>query len=68
MSPFETLSHSIEEAATLEQALNTLLEGLAQRVKATSNDQNVQKLAREIRGAASALAAAVTAKRHAEAS
>ena len=65
MSPLESLTKSIEAAKTLDAALDALLDGLAQRVKATSNDQNVQKLAREIRIAAPGLAAAVVAKRDA---
>ncbi len=68
MSSFESLAQHIEAAASLEQALDALLDGLAQRVKATSNDQNVQKLAREIRFAAPGLVAAVAAKQPAEAS
>ncbi len=68
MSPFENLAQHIEAAASLEQALDALLDGLAQRVKATSNDQNVQKLAREIRFAAPGLVAAVAAKQPAAAS
>ena len=65
MSPLESLATSIEDAKSLEAALDTLLDGLAQRIKATSNDQNVQKLAREIRIAAPGLVAAVAAKREA---
>lgn len=63
MSPLESLKTSIEAARDLDAALDALLDGLAQRLKATSNDQNVQKLAREIRIAAPDLAAAVAAKR-----
>ena len=63
MSPLESLTKSIEEARGLDAALDALLDGLAQRIKATSNDQNVQKLAREIRIAAPRLVAAVAAKR-----
>jgi len=68
MSPFERLIQSLEATPSLEEALEVLLEELAQRVKATSNDQNVQKLAREIRIAAPGLAAAVAAKRQEAAS
>ena len=67
MSAFEDLRKTIEDAPSLAAALDVLLEGLAQHVKATSNDQNVQKLSREIKIAAPGLVAAVTA-RHAEAS
>ena len=67
MSAFDDLRKTIEEAPGLKAALDALLEGLARQVKATSNDQNVQKLSREIRIAAPGLVAAV-ATRHAEAS
>ena len=63
MSPLEQLAHKVETRATLEQALETLLDGLAERVKATSNDQNVQRLAREIRIVAPNLVKAVLGKR-----
>ena len=59
MSEFERLGRAIEEAASLEGALDALLEGLAQRIKATSNDQNVQKLSRELRIATPELVRAV---------
>ena len=62
MSPLESLTKSIEDETSMEAALGALLDGLAQRIKATSNDQNVQKLAREVRIAAPGLAAAVIAK------
>ena len=63
MSPLESLTQTIADAPSLERALDALLDGLAQRIKATSNDQNVQKLAREIRIVAPSLVAAVVAKR-----
>ena len=66
MSQFENLGSSLREAPSLEAALDALIEGLAQRIKTTSNDQNVQKLARELRIAAPGLVAAL-ANRKAEA-
>ena len=68
MSAFEDLRKAVEPAPSTEAALDALLSGLAQRVKATSNDQNVQKLSREMKIAAPGLVAAVIAARHADAS
>ena len=59
MSQFESLGRAIEEAPSLAAALDALLDGLAQRIKTTSNDQNVQKLSRELRIAAPELVRAV---------
>ena len=67
MSQFESLARTIEEAASLEAALDALFEGLAQRIKTTSNDQNVQKLSRELRIAAPGLVAALTSRKAAAA-
>ncbi len=63
MSQFEALGRSIEAAPSLEAALDTLIEGLAQRIKTTSNDQNVQKLSRELRIAAPGLVAALASRK-----
>ena len=63
ISQFEHLGRAIEEAPSLEAALDALLDGLAQRIKATSNDQNVQKLSRELRIAAPGLVAAVASRK-----
>ena len=62
MSQFENLVRTIEDAKSQEAALDALLEGVAQRIKATSNDQNVQKLSRELRIASPGLVAAVAGK------
>jgi hypothetical protein len=62
MSQFESLVRTIEDAKSREAALDALIEGLAQRIKATSNDQNVQKLSRELRIAAPRLVAAVAGR------
>ena len=61
MSAFDDLRKTIDEASSLKAALDALLEGLARQVKATSNDQNVQRLSREIKIATPALVAAVAA-------
>ena len=45
-----------------DRKVETLLLGLAEQLKATSNDQNVQKLARELRAAAPKLVEAARAK------
>ena len=63
MSQFEALGRAIEDAPSLEAALDALLDGLAQRIKATSNDQNVQKLSRELRIAAPGLVAALAGRK-----
>lgn len=68
MSSFESLTQSVAAQANLEQALEALLDGLAQRVKATSNDQNIQRWARELRIAAPDLVKTVAGKQHAPAS
>ena len=67
MSAFEDLRKRIEDAPNVEAALDALLGGLAQRVKATSNDQNVQKLSREMRIATPGLVAAVVSRKTATA-
>ena len=67
MPVFDTLLTTIEGEAGLDAALETLVTGLAERIKATSNDQNVQRLARELRVATPAIVAAVRAKTEAPA-
>ena len=44
-----SLADRVAAQSTLEQSLAVLLEGLAERMAATSNDQNIQKLARALR-------------------
>jgi hypothetical protein len=62
MSSLDTLAHAVAAEPTLERSLMTLIEGLADRIKATSNDQNSQRLARELRGAGTTFVAAVAGK------
>ena len=49
MPPLASLTDRVAAQATLEQALSVLLDGLAERMVATSNDQNIHKLARALR-------------------
>lgn len=65
MFSIDALTQSIAARESLERALETLLDGLAEQIKATSNDQNIQRLAREIRAATPALVKAVAGKQHA---
>ena len=59
---FEDLTRMVAGAPSLDASLRRLIEGLAERMAATSNDQNVQTLARDLRAALPALVAAVCAK------
>ena len=61
MSSFDSLAESIKNGATLDDRIEALLSGLAERIKATSNDQNVQKLSRELKAAAPAIVRVVAA-------
>ncbi len=49
MNPIETLTRVVAAQTTLEQSLSALLDGLAERMAATSNDQNIHRLARALR-------------------
>lgn len=58
---FDELTGVLAAQDSLDRKVELLLRGLAERMAMTSNDQNVQKLSRELRAAAPALAAAVLA-------
>jgi len=59
MSSFDALVSAVAAHDDLDRKAETLLLGLADRIKATSNDQNIQTLARDLRAAAPALAQAL---------
>ena len=63
MTTFDSLLTTVSAAATPEARVDALLRELAERIKSTSNDQNVQRLARELRAASPQLAAALRASR-----
>ena len=50
-SDLDALAANVAVQADLDRKAATMLLGLAELPKATSNDQNVQKLAREFRAA-----------------
>ena len=58
----EALVSRVADQGSLDRKIETLVLGLAERMKATSNDQNVQKLARELRALAPQLIGAIVAK------
>ena len=58
----EGLVRRVEAQPDSMAALATLVYGLADQIKATSNDQNVQRLARALHAAAPALTDSITAK------
>lgn len=60
----DALLSSVAGESTVERRLQALVLGLAERVKATSNDQNVQKLARELKAGAAQTVAVVTGQGH----
>ena len=62
MPAFDSLIATITHQPDLARSIEALITGLAERMKAASNDQNVQRLARDVRAAAPDLAQAVTAK------
>ena len=49
MPPLDALTPLVAAQTTLEQALAVLLQGLAETMTSTSNDQNIHKLARSLR-------------------
>ena len=57
---FETLATSVAAQDGLDRRLEVLLQGLADRIKASSNDQNVQRLSRELRAAGPVLSKVIT--------
>ena len=62
MRVLDDLTRSIAVESSLEGSLRRLIDGLAERMAATSNDQNVQRLARDLRAATPALVEAVRVK------
>ena len=56
----ETLAAQVATLGDTGGRTTALLNGLADLVKATSNDQNVQKLSRDLRAAAPALVTVLT--------
>ena len=62
MPAFDDLMKRIESEPYVEGAVETLVLGLADRIRATSNDQNIQTLARRLRESAATIAASVRTK------
>ena len=58
----EALVSRVADQGSLDRKIETLVLGLAERMKATSNDQNVQKLARELRALTPQLVGAIVVK------
>ena len=59
----ENLVETIAAQPSQAQAIEVLLAGLADRLRATSNDQNIQRLAQTLRQEAAAITATIIAKR-----
>ena len=57
--PFEDIETRVEAEAEPTRRVELLLISLADTIKSTSNDQNVQRLSRELRAAADHLARVV---------
>lgn len=62
MPALDTLLRTIEGEPERDAALATLVLGLADRIKAASNDQNIQRLAGDLRAAAPTIVAALRTK------
>ena len=62
MASLDSLTQAIATQPDLESSVALLVGALADRIKATSNDQNIQALARDLKSAAPALVSAVVAK------
>lgn len=58
MSPIDDLERRVAAERDPARRAEVLVSGLADIVKAASNDQNIQRLARELRAAAAGLAKA----------
>lgn len=54
-SPIDRLARLVADEPDVARRLEVLVTGLADAIKATSNDQNVQRLSRELRAAAPGL-------------
>ncbi len=63
MSTLESLAKTIAAQPSHDLAIEALLAGLADRIKATSNDQNIQRLAQALRAEGPAIIAAIAARR-----
>lgn len=59
MTALDALVDEVARVPEPDLRMARLIEGLADRIKATSNDQNVQRFARELRAAAPAIRDAV---------
>lgn len=64
MADFDALATAVAKQPDLEQKLSALLVGLSERIKATSNDQNIHKLSRDLQAAVPDLLKAMTAPNH----
>ena len=60
MSPLDELKTRIAKEGEPLRRIEALILALADAIKATSNDQNVQRLSRELRAAVSDLASTVS--------
>ena len=56
MSALEEVKERITQEGDPSHRVEALILGLAEAIKATSNDQNVQRLSRELRAAADEIA------------
>ncbi len=65
MSVVDSLVTKISDQPDLARSVEALVTGLAERMRAASNDQNVQRLALDVRAVTPALVQAVLAKAHA---
>lgn len=61
MTVLDELAERIRRKDGRDEKLELLIAGLAEIVKSTSNDQNVQRLARDLRAAAPSLSGALAA-------
>ena len=59
MSVLESVKERIAREGDAARRVDALILGLAEAIKATSNDQNVQRLSRELRAAAGEIAGLV---------
>lgn len=60
MSAIDILRERVASELDASRRVEMLILGLAEAIKATSNDQNVQRLSRELRASAAALAVAMS--------
>ena len=62
MRELDVITRSIAAASSLAGSSHRSIEGLAERTVVTSDDQNVQRLARDLRAALPTLVEAIPAK------